>query len=64
MQQNAPIGRFTHEIMKDGMLEELLERLPAHELAPAIAAIARDRGYCVRIEEIRSFLAGADVRLA
>ena len=38
MRQDGRLGRFTHEIMRDGLLEEMLERLPAHELAPAIAA--------------------------
>ncbi len=64
MQQDGRLSRFTHEIMKDGILEELLERLPANELALAIAAIARDRGYSVRIEDIRRFLPGAVVRFA
>ncbi len=64
MPEERRLAHFTREISADGMLDQMLDQLPPDEVAPTLAAIARDRGYAVRPADLRAFLAGLDVRQA
>jgi len=62
MSDACRLARFTREIADEGVLDQMLDQLPPDEVAASLAALAEDRGYAVRISDLRIFLAGLDVR--
>ncbi len=64
MNEDRSLARFTRDISSDGALDEVLRLTPPEDLTAALAALAIDRGYRVRPEELRVFLAGLDARFS
>ena len=64
MPGNSGLSVFTQEISRDGALARMMKEMPAEHLATALAGLEVDRGYVVRIADVRIFLAGLDVRFS
>ena len=62
MSNHRRLATFTREISANGVLDQILDQLPPDEVAATLAAMARDQGYALRMSDLRTFLAGIDVR--
>lgn len=62
MSKPLRLSRFAKEVTAEGVLDEMLRRLPPDEIAPALARFARDRGYDLNPSDLQFFLSGIGAR--
>lgn len=57
-----PLSQFTQTVDADGLIDEMLRRLPSEEVAAALAGMAHDQGYAIDPADLKTYLDGLDVR--